>query len=215
VLNIFSLLVFTFLIYSGEASAQENCPPEVLSKIATPKAQQLECKIARGLYQPDQTAALIVEFIPAPLKEGVSEDSEITVSLWPLKSTRRGYELAQGHPVYRESQLGQELLTFIYQGQNTRLAFGDFNQDGRQNFAILTYQGPHATLIIKGLDQERAKFESLGHRSFDHGVWSQFPHFISGKDSSIEIKANAIEIQTQLEKMTYTLRGSQYEIIRN
>lgn len=210
-LRFFVCSLFFPVLYGAE------CSPELLKAIKTKDANLLECTVVRDLYKHEDKPtlnALIVEHIA--LNDETSEDYGLTVSLWVLKSATSGrQELELDHPIYRESQLGQELIEFNYKSEKTRLAVGDFNNDGTVNFAIYAYQGPYATLILKGHDPQRKKFENLGYRQNEQGQWNQFDYFVAGKESKIEIKANSIEIQLPNETMVYRLRGSQYEIEQN
>lgn len=204
-------VIFTgllFFLFLTTAHAQESCSPALIKQIKNKDSQLEVCQITSNLYrhknQETRNAFIIENFTTAQ-----GELRGITVSIWVLKKDNLP-EL--NYPIYQESDLGQKLLDFSYLGKKGKIVLADINNDGIQDFVINAWKPPHANLIIKGHDSQRERFESLGYRQKDHGRWNQYPYFISGLDSEIEMTQDKIIIKLPDETLNYRLRGSQYEI---
>lgn len=189
------------------------CPSELLSTIKHKDSELVVCQQTKNLYQPDQSETLnlfVVENYAPEAKH--DEFLGITVSIWQVKEIRGKLVLDKSHPVYQESELGEKLLSFQYQGKEVQYALGDLNNDGVQDFALFTQSGPRGLLILKGLDKQREKFENLGYRQKVQNQWVQTPYFVSAPDAKVSLEANRILIENSSEKLVYPLKGSQYEM---
>ncbi len=192
-----------------------ECTDELKKSIAQGKSKIEICTLTDKLYQENKKpilTAFLVEMVPFEVDEsGESELDGLTISLWQVEKKGDKQTRVKDFPVYQESQLGDELLDFVYQGKTVKYAFADFNNDGITDFAINTLANPMAALILKGHNPVRQSFDNLGHRVKEQNQWIQSPYFIAEPSSKIEIKSDSIEIQTSMGAHIYRLKGTQFE----
>lgn len=192
-----------------------ECSAELKKSIAQANSKIEICTLTDKLYQDSKKpvlTAFLVEMVPYEVDEtGESELDGLTVSLWQVEKKGDRQIRVNDFPVYQESQLGDELLDFVFEDKKVQYAFADFNNDGTIDFALNALANPMAALILKSHNSVRQSFDNLGHRIREDDQWIQFPYFIAEPNSKIEIKRDSIEIQTSKGPHIYRLEGTQFE----
>jgi hypothetical protein len=209
--KIISYIIFASSLFISVSAHSEECKPELKALFQEVDHTVQQCVILKNFYKHKNRETLNVLVIDQLKQETANERQALRFSVWVLD--KKGSSLVKGldYPIYQEQVPGRELIDFEFNKSKQKIAIGDFNNDGQINFAFFISMPPRAEFFIKGINTDKQKVESLGHREKRKKTWHQHDSITTGANALIKLEADQIIIDVFDETEVFKLMGTQYE----